>query len=100
MLRYRRDANYAEKSRHPGFEEGRHDPLLLPLPSEHEGDPRSRRHEPLVSEARAPFGPGSLHDQAHLGDISASKGPLRVRGSLLGYVRWAAAIATTMNSLS
>jgi hypothetical protein len=37
----------AEKDRHPGFEEGRHDRLLLPLPSEHEGYPRSRAMRPL-----------------------------------------------------
>ena len=37
----------AEKDRHPGFEEGRPDRLLLPLPSEHEGYPRSRAMRPL-----------------------------------------------------
>jgi putative membrane protein len=37
----------AEKDRHPGFEEGRYDRLLLPLPSEHEGYPRSRAMRPL-----------------------------------------------------
>jgi plastocyanin len=37
----------AEEDRHPGFEEGRPDRLLLPLSSEHEGDPRSRAMRPL-----------------------------------------------------
>src|SRR5260370_11305102 len=39
--RLRRD-NAAEQNDDAGFEEGRYRRLLLPLPSEHEGDPRSR----------------------------------------------------------
>ena len=44
----------AEKDRHPGFEEGRPDRLLLPLPSEHEGDPRSRAMRPLERSEMGP----------------------------------------------